>query len=178
LAASFLAKSHEIVEVYYFTALATWHQDRGKVARHKNLIDAERDMDIKVVEGVFREAERFCPLCEKTYVAHEEKRTDVNIAVTMLDRAYKDSYDVACLVSGDSDLIPAIVKIRMNVPLKSFRLVIPIGRKADELKRACGGSHFASQITQKHLAGNQLPDPYVTERFDVGRMINRPYSWQ
>jgi uncharacterized LabA/DUF88 family protein len=178
LAVSFLTRLHKIVDVFYFTALATWHADKNKVVRHRRLIDVYRDMDVRVVEGVFREAERFCPLCKRTYVAHEEKRTDVNIAVAMLDLAYKDTYDVACLVSGDNDLIPAIRCVRENFPLRSFRLIVPIGRSADELKKACGGDHFASQISQKHLAGNQLPDPYVTTQFDAGRMINRPYSWQ
>jgi uncharacterized LabA/DUF88 family protein len=178
LAQSFLTRSHEIIQVMYFTALATWHPDRGKVERHKKLIEVYRDMEIRVVEGVFRETQRKCGVCQQTYVSHEEKRTDVNIAVSMVDLAYKDAYDVACLISGDSDLIPAIRMVRDNFPVKSVRLIIPIGRKADELKRACGGDHFASQITQRHLAGNQLPDPYETVLFDKGRLINRPYSWQ
>lgn len=178
LAESFLTRSHEILEVQYFTALATWHPDRGKVERHEKLIEVYRDMEIKIVKGVFRETTRRCKLCKKVYIAHEEKRTDVNIAVSMLDLAYKGVYDTACLISGDSDLIPAIRKIRDNWPVKSFRLIIPIGRKADELKKACGGDRHAAQVTEKHLAGNQLPDPYLKKLFDVGRMVNRPYSWR
>ncbi len=167
LAAGFLTKSHSIREIWYFTALATWHPDKGKVPRHNKLITVYRDMGVKIVEGVFRETTRTCKLCKRPYVSHEEKRTDVNIAVAILDLAYRDTYDTACLISGDSDLIPAIRKVRDNFPAKSFKLLIPIGRSADELKRACGGNHFASQITEKHLARHQLPDPYVTRNFDA-----------
>lgn len=37
-----------------------------------------------------------------------EKGTDVNLAVTMLSKAYNNSFDIAILVSGDTDYIPAV----------------------------------------------------------------------
>lgn len=37
-----------------------------------------------------------------------EKGTDVNLAVTMLSKAYTNAFDIAILVSGDSDYIPAV----------------------------------------------------------------------
>ncbi len=37
-----------------------------------------------------------------------EKGTDVQIATDMLRRAYVNAYDTAILVSGDSDLVPAV----------------------------------------------------------------------
>lgn len=37
-----------------------------------------------------------------------EKGTDINLAVHMLSKAYQNSYDVAILVSGDTDYIPII----------------------------------------------------------------------
>ncbi len=177
LAGSFLTRSHEIVDTYYFTALPTWHSDKGKIERHRKLAEIYTDLGIKVRWGVFRETERECKICNSLYIAHEEKRTDVNIAVAMLDLAYQRSYDTACLISGDSDLIPGISKVRERFPATSFRLIIPIGRMADELKRACGGDRCASQVTEAHLAGNQLPDPYIKQS-DPTRMIGKPYSWR
>ena len=41
-----------------------------------------------------------------------EKGVDVKIAVDLLVGAYEDIYDVALLISSDTDLIPAIRKIR------------------------------------------------------------------
>ncbi|MBE7022636.1 MAG: NYN domain-containing protein [Ruminococcaceae bacterium] len=38
----------------------------------------------------------------------KEKGTDINLAVQMLSKAYQNAYDVAILVSGDTDYIPVI----------------------------------------------------------------------
>lgn len=43
---------------------------------------------------------------------YHEKGVDVQIATDMLIGAYEDLYDVAILVSSDTDLIPAIKKIK------------------------------------------------------------------
>ena len=40
----------------------------------------------------------------------EEKTTDVNLAVDMV--ALKDAYDIAVLVSGDQDFVPAVAAVR------------------------------------------------------------------
>lgn len=44
--------------------------------------------------------------------AYREKGVDVLMAVDLLVGAYEDKYDTAILVSSDTDLIPAIQKIR------------------------------------------------------------------
>lgn len=43
---------------------------------------------------------------------YHEKGVDVQIAVDMLIGAYEDMYDTAILISSDTDLIPAIGKIK------------------------------------------------------------------
>ena len=40
-----------------------------------------------------------------------EKGTDVNIAVNMLAKAYANAYDVAILVSGDTDYLPVVYQL-------------------------------------------------------------------
>ena len=37
-----------------------------------------------------------------------EKMTDVNIATHLIIDAFQDRYDMAMLISGDSDLVPPI----------------------------------------------------------------------
>lgn len=41
----------------------------------------------------------------------EEKGTDINIAVQMLSKAYTNAYDIAILVSGDTDYIPVVEQL-------------------------------------------------------------------
>lgn len=43
----------------------------------------------------------------KTYTTLE-KGTDVNVAVQMLSKGYQNAYDIAILVSGDTDYIPVV----------------------------------------------------------------------
>lgn len=43
---------------------------------------------------------------------YHEKGVDVKMAVDLLVGAYEDLYDVAILISSDTDLIPAIEKVR------------------------------------------------------------------
>ena len=51
----------------------------------------------------------------RTFVVPEEKRTDVSIAIHMLDDAYRGLCECQVLVSGD-DLVPAIQMVRQRFP--------------------------------------------------------------
>lgn len=42
----------------------------------------------------------------------EEKETDVNVAVHMVAGALKNRYDTALVVSGDTDMVPAMRMVR------------------------------------------------------------------
>jgi len=50
-------------------------------------------------------------MSEGTYV-DKEKKVDVNLAVDMVARAMKNEFDVAYLVSADSDFVPAVEIVR------------------------------------------------------------------
>jgi uncharacterized LabA/DUF88 family protein len=43
---------------------------------------------------------------------YEEKETDVNVAIRLVSGAYEDRYDWAMVISGDSDLVPAMRQVR------------------------------------------------------------------
>jgi hypothetical protein len=49
---------------------------------------------------------------DRLFATVEEKRTDVHIALQMLDDAHNDRCDRSILVSGDSDLVPAVNRVR------------------------------------------------------------------
>ena len=55
----------------------------------------------------------------------EEKRTDVSIGIWMLDDAYQDRCDNLILVSGDSDLVPAVQMVKSRFPLKKILVYVP-----------------------------------------------------
>jgi uncharacterized LabA/DUF88 family protein len=49
-----------------------------------------------------------CRTCSKTWVSYEENETDVAIAANIVRDAARGSMDTAIVVSGDSDLLPAL----------------------------------------------------------------------
>lgn len=51
--------------------------------------------------------------------------TDVNIATQILIDAYQDKYDMAMLISGDSDLVPPIKAMHKIFNKKRVFVVFP-----------------------------------------------------
>jgi len=168
LAEILIPKTHDISDVYYFTALANW--DQQKVARHRLFIRVQEFYGVKIVYGKFKMREKRCRLCHGVYKIPEEKQTDVNIAITLFTLAQKDEFDTATILSGDSDLIPSIKAVKNVFPLKRIGIAIPIHRSANELQEV---ADFYMKIKLKHLNSCLLP-----EKVDTGRgVITRPSGW-
>ena len=125
-----------IVSIYYFSAIATWHHDQTKVQRHNLYISRLRQENITPILGKFKEKDMTCGKCGQHYKSHEEKRTDVNIALKMVSDAVLGKYDTAILVSGDTDMIPAIETIRDLSLHKRIGVLFPLKRFTNELKEA------------------------------------------
>src|SRR3989304_4267715 len=41
-----------------------------------------------------------------------DKEDDINMAVDMVENAYEDNFDIAILVSGDGDFVPAVRSVK------------------------------------------------------------------
>ncbi len=170
LAKCFVSSKDTIAKMFYFTAYATWNLQ--KLSRHKVYVEALRLVNIEPVFGAFRRKDRLCRLCKKWYPTFEEKRTDVNIAIKLFQTAIADLWDTALIISGDSDLIPAIQAIKTTFPNKKIGVVIPIGRRAEELKLV---TDFHMKIKEKHLRTYQFEDEI---KIDGNRTLKRPSSWK
>lgn len=109
--------------MYYFSAYANWLPEKKK--RHQNYVNALKESKVVPVLGHFKKKTRTCIECHSTWIGHEEKETDVNIAILMLDLAFKNAYDHAFLITNDSDLAPAIKMIRQNFPEKRITTIAP-----------------------------------------------------
>ncbi len=169
LAQLFIRKDDILADVYYFTAYATWLPDSMK--RHRVLVKALQYAGVKVVLGVFKDKDKFCPLCKRPYRTKEEKQTDVNIALYLFREAFLDRYDKAFLVTVDSDLVPAIELVKKTFPEKEIILLTPIGRNSFALKQVCD---FRMKIKEKHLITSQFPD---TISLSDGAKLQRPSEW-
>ena len=110
--------------------------------------------------------------CKQTYRTYEEKRTDVNIAVAMLEGAVRGDYEKAILISADSDLVPAIRAVRRVRPGTCIVVVAPVGRKAEALWNA---ADHRLHMKRSHLNASLLP---IKLDLGGGRRVVCPPEWQ
>lgn len=75
-----------------------------------------------------------CPFCKGSISRPEEKKTDVNISIRMLDDCMTKSTDIVSLVSADSDLVPPIELIQRRFPDISIKVYFPPSNFSNDLK--------------------------------------------
>lgn len=150
----------DIVAIKYFSAYAYWRTDSRW--RHEQYVRALENEGVSVILGRFQEKDRRCKLCHEEYKTHEEKESDVNLAVTMIDDAYNDRFDVAMLVTRDSDQKMPVKLIKEQFDNKRVRVIAPpaLGGHSKVLAKLVGKKNLAS-IKQEHLEHCLLPEEIV-----------------
>jgi len=165
----FLDDNEELKLIFLFTAYSTWNREKKK--RHQTYLKVIQNKGIKVVFGKFYLKDRKCKICKKKYSTYEEKQTDINMAVHLLGCAINENCHKVILLTGDSDLIPAVKEFRSLAPEKELQVLIPINRKAKEL---CQNSNSHIKIREIHLKSSLLdPTEYVGST-----SINCPEEWK
>ena len=161
-------KTEKIATVYYFSALTSWNPNKAK--KHLLYIYALRSAGVKDILGKFTLRDRKCPLCKNCYQSHEEKKTDINIAITLLGDAILDKFDTALILSGDSDLAPVSIKLRQLCPGKKIGILVPQNQSAMNLKKH---ADFFKKIQDRDLKKSLLPEQVTYN----GRIITAPTGW-
>lgn len=100
----------------------------------------------------------------------EEKGSDVNLAVNLVNDAWADRFDVALVISNDSDLAEALHLARTQG--KTVGVASLANRPTRELHLNCD---CFKHIRNHHLRNSQLPDPIITQK---GREIRKPDVWR
>lgn len=92
-----------LVSVKYFTARISAHPaDPYKHKRQADWLEAVETLPgTSVFYGHYLRKRQRCFKCNATWDSHEEKMTDVNIAVQLLEDAYDDVVDTALLISAE-----------------------------------------------------------------------------
>ncbi len=110
--------------------------------------------------------QKFCDV-----IKTEEKGSDVNLAVHLLNDAWQDKYDYGVVVSNDSDLAESLRLVKKQHRKKIIVLVPgdPTKRPpAIQLKRF---AHKIQSIPLEAMAASQLPNPIP------GTTIHKPKAW-
>lgn len=165
----------EIVRIDYFSALAH-HLDAshpGTVARHERYIDALRTTGVTPHLGVFKPKDvRYrSRTCEVLLKRHEEKETDVAIAAAIVESAVQQYCAALMLVSGDTDLVPALTAARRVRPDIQLSCLFPPYRSNEAFRRHADA---VFKISPKKLPGHLLPDPVQAAD---GRRLTKPATW-
>ena len=165
----YITKQQVVGHIYYFTALAIWNVD--KVRRHQIYLSVLESTGIDIILGEFRPVTKICRICHQQYSTYEEKKTDVNIALALFREGALGTYDSAMIMSGDSDLVPAVVEARRFFPTKKFVVVVPIGGRANQLSKECD---CRIKMRVHHIQSSLFPE---IVRTPTGRLIRCPTEW-
>lgn len=171
----FISDDEEIADIYYYTAKPT-HTRPDVQDRYEQLTKAYRMfLRIKVVYGKFKKKEKECKNCHVKWVQHEEKESDVNLAVQIVKNAYEKVYDTTYVVTQDSDLAPA-VKLAEKVNAGHVKLLTPVGRPhSNEISRILGKKQ-KSQIKEHNLEHALMPE-YFHDPKSGNIVIKRPTEY-
>ncbi len=170
LARLFVPRNEKIERILLFTAFPTWNSQKEE--RHKRYVNALRTKGVEIVFGKFKRRSKVCHSCKNTIAYHEEKETDVNIAVELFRLAIRDEFDEAYLVSGDTDLVPAVRGLKSAFPSKIIRVIFPLGRVSEDFRSVADG---IGKVKRKHLESAQLEDVIVLSN---GAELRRPEGWK
>ena len=159
--------------LHYFSALANHRlaQDPGVIERHQAYLNALESVGANIHLGRFKPCRIACKECGQRFFRYEEKETDVAIAVALMEAGMDSSTDTVVLVSGDSDLAPALRSARVHFPEKQFGVAFPFRRVSEELKR---DADFFWRLKPQIYSAHQFPSRINLP--DKG-FIQKPRAW-
>lgn len=166
LSKQFLSRNDTLKSVYFFSAYPHWKPQA--LQNHKNYVAILKDLGVRVVLGNFKEKQVYCSNCHATITKHEEKQTDVNIALQIMRDCYEEKCDCMQIVSGDTDLATPI-KFAKDRGIK-INIVLPPYRKAKELIALADKK---SNIKIRHLQNAFLGQSYTLKQ---GKTLQCPYK--
>lgn len=166
-----------INRIKYFTArVAARRADPDQPIRQNTYFRALRTVpEIEIIEGTFLTKEVMMPKANSYPQAYvrviktEEKGSDVNLAVHLLNDAYQKEFELAVMVTNDSDLLEALkmVKYQLGLPVG---IVNPQQHPSFRLKQH---ATFIKTLRKGVLSASQFPDMLS----DMHGAFHKPATW-
>lgn len=174
-----LDSDNHILKIRYFTARVSGKVDPGQPVRQETYIRALETLTcVEVHYGNFLTKQKIRPLVHPladgtTHVKvwnTEEKGSDVNLATHLVHDAWRGAYDVAVVLSQDTDLCEPLRIVRDELA-KPVGLIWLDGTQPGKLGNMVS---FVRHVTAARLAAAQFPP---TVRGRKGRAIVCPSEW-
>lgn len=190
LAEQALHPQNQVIQVRYFTARVSGRVDPTAPGRQQIYLNALATVpEIKIHQGTFLASKKFAglvhppqfrpdlpaPLAQpwpNVVKIHktEEKGSDGNIASYLLLDAFRNSFDVAAVLSADSDLIEPI-RIATQELGKVVGLLAPVNNPNPQLIAAAS---FVRHLGMNHVSAAQFANPLsLTD----GSQLHKPATW-
>ena len=170
LVLSLLKPHQELIGVKYFTSRVSNSPDKQK--RQSTYIDALESVGVQIFYGNYQDGTQECKRCGHMWRIAKEKMTDVNIATAIIVDAFKDEYDMAMLISGDSYLTPPIREVHKQFKNKRVLIAFPPKRHNSSMALVAKGSEI---IGRKKLVAAQFPDEVISR---TGYTLKSPIGWK
>ena len=173
-----LRPDDDLRAICYFTALVSG----PKRSRQECYLRALSTLpSVRIIRGKFKIKQVRCRVAGCSYPASrffdapEEKRTDVNIALQVPDDVHHGRADRIILVSGDSDLVPALEMVKAESPQTQVIVYVPsrhpIRGAATELRAAADKDRtFPLRLLEVCQFPAEVPD-------GRGGVIRKPAGW-
>lgn len=179
-----------LIGVHYFSAYATWNQ--RKTERHQDYVEALESVGVTphINHFVNRRHEFIVEDPNATRVwdtvdgqkkgrlihgyRYEEKQTDVGIATTIIAMASRDEFDIALLISGDTDFVPVFKSMQEYFSNKQMRAAVPAAKVPAPYNHLLRPG-YCRLIKGSQLEKCQLPDPVILRS---GFPIPKPDAWK
>lgn len=177
-----LLRPHDdLIAIKYFTAPV---RGSAKIRQSTYFEALSTSPIVEIILGRFKKTKIQC-VCSgcanitksaRSFYKWEEKRTDVAIAIEMLDDAYQDNCDQIVLVSGDSDLVPPVSRTKQRFPNMKIIVYVPFLNAnrgaAVELRNAADNHKQLPVLLIKH---SQFPATLHNPA--TGHNIQKPSGW-
>ncbi len=158
-------QTQSLVKVCFFSATPDHFQNTAsvdKLLRHRAYKAALEAKGVECIMGDFAERTRTYKDPTRNFRAswggHEEKQTDVAIALNVLSDAYQDVYDRALIVCVDTDQLPTYKMVKSLFPQKHLVCVAPPHRAHHRDLQAAAHSIASIKVSQveKALFGREV----------------------
>ena len=167
---SLLQPNQELVGVKYYTSRVSNNPDKQK--RQSTYLDALTSIGVEIFYGNYQDNNLECKRCGNVWKSAKEKMTDVNIATAIIVDAFKEEYDMAMLISGDSDLTPPIREVHSLFKKRRVFVAFPPKRHNSSMAIVAKGS---LTIGRKKLVDAQFDDEVISK---TGYKLKKPTDWK
>lgn len=168
-----LAKQEDVTCKYFTARIGRRKEKRD---RQNAYIEALETLgQVQITFGNYSTAKRTCPLCKERSLHNEEKKTDVNIALSIAEDAMSRQVDRVIILSTDTDLCPVLLFLKKNFPEIQREVAFPPSKERPnkEFRNLCTHKKF-HQINAALLASCPLPKE-ITKT--CGYVLREPAKW-